>query len=103
MSGENPKTVIVTGAASGIGLACVQGLLSAGHRVCGTDLQPVPAERLAVDPMRFLEVCANVANDADCREVAARTVEEFGRPDGMIHMAGVHSTLTWRELSTDHF
>ena len=34
MSGENPKTVIVTGAASGIGFACVQGLLAAGDRVC---------------------------------------------------------------------
>ena len=39
MSGENSKTVIVTGAASGIGFACVQGLLAAGHRVCGADLQ----------------------------------------------------------------
>jgi NAD(P)-dependent dehydrogenase (short-subunit alcohol dehydrogenase family) len=46
MSGENPKTVIVTGAASGIGFACVQGLLAAGHRVCGADLQPVPTEQL---------------------------------------------------------
>ena len=99
MSGENPKTVIVTGAASGIGFACVQGLLAAGDRVCGADLQPVPAERLSADAGRFLEVRANVADDADCRDVVARTVEAFGRPHGMIHMAAAHSTLTWRELA----
>ena len=103
MSGENPKTVIVTGAASGIGFACVQGLLAAGDRVCGADLQSVPAERLSADAGRFLEVRANVADDADCRDVVARTVEAFGRPHGMIHMAAAHSTLTWRELMPEHF
>jgi NAD(P)-dependent dehydrogenase (short-subunit alcohol dehydrogenase family) len=61
MSVENPKTVIVTGAASGIGFACVQGLLAAGHRVCGADLQLIPTERLSTDPTRFLQVRANVA------------------------------------------
>ncbi len=103
MSAENLKTVIVTGAASGIGFACVQGLLAAGHRVCGADLQPIPTERLLTDPTRFLQVRANVADDADCRTVAARTVEAFGKPNSVIHMAAAHSTLTWRELTTEHF
>jgi len=75
MPGENPKTVIVTGAASGIGFACVQGLLAAGHRVCAADLQPVPAQQLPTDPTRFLQIRADVADDADCRTVVARTVD----------------------------
>ena len=33
----------------------------------------------------------------------AHTVEAFGRPHGMIHMAAAHSTLTWRELMPEHF
>jgi 3-oxoacyl-[acyl-carrier protein] reductase len=103
VSGENRKTVIVTGAASGIGFACVQGLLSAGHYVCGTDLQPVPTQQLQAHAARFLEVRADIADDADCRRVAARTVEAFGRPNGMIHMAAAHSMLTWRELTSEHF
>jgi 3-oxoacyl-[acyl-carrier protein] reductase len=103
MSAENPKNVIVTGAASGIGFACVQGLLAAGHRVCGADLQPVPAERLQADPARFVEVCANVADEGDCRKITARAVEAFGTPNAMIHMAAFHSTLTWRELTSEHF
>lgn len=103
MPGENAKTVIVTGAASGIGLACVQSLLAGGHRVCAADLQPIPAERLQTDPARFVEVRGNVADETDCRRVTARAVEAFGTPNAMIHMAAVHSTLTWRELTTDHF
>jgi 3-oxoacyl-[acyl-carrier protein] reductase len=103
MPGENPKTVIVTGAASGIGFACVQGLLAAGHRVCAADLQPVPAQQLPTDPTHFLQIRADVADDADCRTVVARTVDALGKPNGMIHMAAAHSTLAWRELTTEHF
>jgi 3-oxoacyl-[acyl-carrier protein] reductase len=103
MSEKISKNVIVTGAASGIGFACVQGLLAAGHCVCGVDLQPVPAERLQADAAHFLEVRANVADDVDCRKVTARTLETFGKPNALIHMAAAHSTLTWRELTREHF
>jgi 3-oxoacyl-[acyl-carrier protein] reductase len=103
MSAEDPKTVIVTGAASGIGLACVQGLLAAGHRVCGADLQPIPAERSPPEATRFVPVRANVADDADCRNVVARAKIVFGRLDGLIHMAAAHSTLTSPELTPEHF
>ena len=53
----HPKTVIVTGAASGIGLACVKGLLAAGHRVCGVDLnavrQAVPEDAVGLSWARW--------------------------------------------------
>jgi 3-oxoacyl-[acyl-carrier protein] reductase len=103
MAAEGAKTVIVTGAASGIGFACVQDLLAAGHRVCGADLQPVPVERLQGDAGRFVGVRANIADETDCGRVVARTVEAFGTPNALIHMAAVHSTLTWRELGSEHF
>src|SRR6476619_5856356 len=103
MSATYVQKVIVTGAASGIGFACVRGLLAAGHCVCGADLQQFPVERLQTDPSRFVEVRADVADEADCRKVAVRAVEAFGTPNAMIHMAAVHSTLTWRELTSEHF
>ena len=51
MSAIPMKHVIVTGAASGIGLACVETLLSEGHRVCGMDLQPFPVDKIKADPV----------------------------------------------------
>jgi 3-oxoacyl-[acyl-carrier protein] reductase len=103
MSANSAMNVIVTGAASGIGFACVQALLAAGHCVCGADLQPVPAERLQADPARFVGVRADIADETDCRRVASRAVDTFGTPNAMIHMAALHSTLTWRELTAEHF
>jgi 3-oxoacyl-[acyl-carrier protein] reductase len=81
----------------------VQGLLAAGHCVCGADLQPIPAERISADTIRFVHVRANIADDADCRNVAARATNAFGALDGLIHMAAAHSTLTARELTPEHF
>jgi 3-oxoacyl-[acyl-carrier protein] reductase len=102
MSEAGVKKIIVTGAASGIGFSCVEALLAAGHCVCATDLQQFPAERLQPDPSRFAEVRADIADEANCRKVAARAVEAFGTPNALIHMAALHSTLTWRELTSEH-
>ncbi len=103
MPEQGQRNVLVTGAASGIGFACVQGLLAAGHHVCGVDLQPIPVERLEIGGSRFLAEQADIADDADCRRVVARAADEFGPLTGLIHMAAVHSTLTWRELTPEHF
>jgi len=102
---ESPaKAVIVTGAASGIGLACVRALLDAGHRVCAADLNPMPALSLsAKHRTQLVEVCADVADAASCRGIAEQAAARFGPVGGVIHMAAVHSTKTWRELSSEEF
>src|SRR5689334_15155648 len=103
MPKENYKTVVVTGAASGIGLACVRGLLGAGHQVCGADVQPVPMGSLSDHGSRFIAVRADIADPADCKSIVAQATEKFGQLTGLIHMAAAHSTLTWRELKAEHF
>lgn len=100
---KDRKIVIVTGAASGIGMACVQGLLAAGHQVCGADLQPVAMESLSDYGSRFFAVRADIANPADCKSVVAQATAKFGRLTSLIHMAAAHSTLTWRELRAEQF
>ena len=103
MSAVPPKHVIVTGAASGIGLACVERLLAEGHRVCGIDLQPFPIDQMKADHRpRFIEAHANVANRAECIAATKRAVDAFGKVSGLIHMAGIHSSLTWREITPEH-
>jgi NAD(P)-dependent dehydrogenase (short-subunit alcohol dehydrogenase family) len=42
MTTVDGQATIVTGAASGIGLACVNWLLARGHRVSAVDLAPTP-------------------------------------------------------------
>jgi NAD(P)-dependent dehydrogenase (short-subunit alcohol dehydrogenase family) len=104
MNTDPPKTVVVTGAASGIGFACMQALLADGHQVCAVDLDPVPMETFTPDQAaRLLALHADVADPQSCRNVAVRTMERFGALTSLIHMAAAHSTQTWRELSGDHF
>lgn len=103
MPEEKRKTVVVTGAASGIGLACVRGLLAAGHQVCGVDLQPVLREGLSDHESSFIAVRADISDPADCKSVVAQATEKFGPLTSLIHMAAAHSTLSWRELKAEHF
>jgi NAD(P)-dependent dehydrogenase (short-subunit alcohol dehydrogenase family) len=101
---ESRKTVLVTGAASGIGLACVEALLAAGDNVCGADLDAVPAERLpGGSAERFIEARTDVSDPAQCGAAVKTATERFGRLDALIHMAAAHSTRPWRELDADHF
>ena len=78
------KGVLVTGAASGIGLATVTRLLSDGAVVVGIDL----ADEAPVADARFADRRADVL-DADAVGAAvAEVVSTAGRLDGVVHSAG---------------
>ncbi len=76
-------TVVVTGAASGIGLATVRRLLDDGATVVGCDLS-APADLVGAE--RFTFAVADVTDEAAVGEVFA-TVP--GRLAGVVHSAGV--------------
>ena len=76
------RNFVVTGAASGIGLATARRLLSEGGTVVGTDLA-APAEDLGA---RFEFVAADIADEAAVTAVFAAVP---GRVDGVVHSGGV--------------
>ena len=75
------RTFIVTGAASGIGLATARRLLDEGGTVVGADLAPAPD----LGP-RFTFVAADITDEA---AVAAMLAAVPDRLDGVVHAAGV--------------
>ena len=79
---SSSRTFVVTGAASGIGLATARRLLAEGGTVVGTDLV-APAEDLGA---RFQFVEADIADEAAVTEVFAAAP---GRVDGVVHSGGV--------------
>jgi len=99
-----PGTVIVTGAASGIGFACVQMLLDQGFNVCGVDVNPVSVEDLSANSCieRLFLAPTDVSDPVACAMAVDACVEKFGRVEALIHMAAVHSTRTWREIDAAH-
>jgi NAD(P)-dependent dehydrogenase (short-subunit alcohol dehydrogenase family) len=77
------KGVLVTGAASGIGQATVQRLLTEGATVVGLDIAA------AADTDRYIHQRADIL-DADAIAVAVTAVvTTAGRLDGVVHSAGI--------------
>jgi NAD(P)-dependent dehydrogenase (short-subunit alcohol dehydrogenase family) len=76
------RTFVVTGAASGIGLATARRLLAEGGTVVGTDLV-APPENLGA---RFEFVAADITDESAVVSVFAAV---SGRLDGVVHAAGV--------------
>ncbi len=98
----NQKTVLVTGAASGIGLACGRLLLGDGANVTAFDIQ---GERMAAeltgDGAKLLQIQGDVSNADDCAAAVAGAVERFGVLDALIHWGAAHSSARWDELSSE--
>ncbi|WP_264992468.1 SDR family oxidoreductase, partial [Mycobacterium montefiorense] len=75
------RTFVVTGAASGIGLATARRLLAEGATVVGADLESPPD----MGP-EFHSVTADVTDEAAIEAVLAAVPD---RLDGIFHAAGV--------------
>jgi NAD(P)-dependent dehydrogenase (short-subunit alcohol dehydrogenase family) len=84
------KVALVTGAASGIGLACVARFVRDGARVVGLDLSeprhPVDVPNGAPD-VSF--VAADVRDEAAIAGAVDATIAEHGRLDAVVTAAGV--------------
>ncbi len=88
MQGLTDKVVVVTGAASGIGRACVERLRREGARVLGADLREQPPEA-ARTPGVLAHACVDVTDEHAVEGLMQRAVTDFGRLDGVIHAAGI--------------
>ena len=81
------EVALVTGAASGIGKACVDALLARGAAVVGLDIDPA-IERL-YERQDFLGLRCNVADGAEVDAALDRMLEAYGGLDMLILNAGV--------------
>ncbi|MGY8685680.1 SDR family oxidoreductase [Bradyrhizobium sp. UFLA05-153] len=87
------KVAIVTGSATGLGAACAVELASRGWNVAinYTKSKKEADETLAKVKALGVEailVQADMGQDADCRRLAAETLQKWGRIDGLINNAG---------------
>ena len=87
------RAAIVTGAASGIGLAISRRLAEMGAAVVLLDIHPsagaAAAQAIQAEGGRALFSRCDVRSDADCRQAADLAVREFGRIDILCNNAGL--------------
>lgn len=98
------KSIIVTGAASGIGRACAVQLLKNGNRVVASDLNASDLEKALgaqTDHLKFL--AGDVSKTAIAEAAAELAQESFGRVDGLAHFAAIHSKIDWMETDEEEF
>jgi NAD(P)-dependent dehydrogenase (short-subunit alcohol dehydrogenase family) len=94
LSFEN-KVALVTGAASGMGLATAKAIAEAGAAVTLADVNEDMARSAAEDLVsaghKAIAVRCNVADEAEVAAMVRQTVSTFGRLDAAFNNAGVQS------------
>ncbi len=83
------RTVIVTGAATGIGQAFAVGCAAAGASVVVADMNPCD-ETLAIIERagsKALAIQTDVSDDASAQRMAEQALARFGRIDGLVNNA----------------
>ncbi|MEQ1941271.1 SDR family oxidoreductase [Mesorhizobium sp. VNQ89] len=85
--GLKGKTVVISGAAGGVGRSAVRKLLAAGARVCATDITPNVKELESWDG-EVVSVAGDVTVKDDVEKIFARAESAFGPVDILISNAG---------------
>jgi NAD(P)-dependent dehydrogenase (short-subunit alcohol dehydrogenase family) len=92
-----PSTAIITGAASGIGRACVLRCVEQGTRVAAMDRELSALEKGLADVRARVSLLAvDVSDRAACQAGVAKAVASLGHVDALIHFAGIWSGTQWQ-------
>jgi 3-hydroxybutyrate dehydrogenase len=81
------KVVVVTGAASGIGLACAERFAAEGARLVLGDINPETG-LAAAERLQALFVEGDLSQRKACQSLISRAVEEFGTVHVLVNNAG---------------
>ena len=99
------KVVLITGSSRGIGLATARELARRGAQVAlnarGKERLEQARESLANEGCEVISIQADVTSPDACRDMVARTIEEFGKLDILINNAGVSMRANFEDLDAE--
>lgn len=85
------RTIILTGAAGGLGAVMAEAILSAGARLAALDFDRDGLERLeaANASDRLMTHFVDVADEESCTSAVGAAAARFGTVDGLVNLAGI--------------
>src|SRR5271155_3506846 len=97
------KVVVITGASSGIGLACAEVFAAKGAKIVlaarDENRLKSAASRLKTSATGFsLSVVTDVSKENDCKKLIDETMKHFGRIDILINNAGISMRALFEDV-----
>jgi NAD(P)-dependent dehydrogenase (short-subunit alcohol dehydrogenase family) len=96
-----PKTMIVTGAAKGIGAGVTNAFIERGYNVVANSLNITASTFAATD--RLAVVRGDIGDPSTAHEIASTAIGTFGSIDGVVNNAGIFFTKPFTEYTTEDF
>ena len=94
------KVTLITGAASGIGLAVSKAFSEAGCKVVMADVN----EELLTKEAKTLNapaICADLSLEVECKRLADVAIGEYGGVDILINVAGIQKVVPIEDFPVD--
>jgi 3-hydroxybutyrate dehydrogenase len=98
VSGFEGRVAVVTGAASGIGLAIARELASRGARVTVSDVDSQTGQARVGEMPNARFAAADLSQADDCRRLIAETLAAEGRVDILVNNAGIQHVAALTEF-----
>lgn len=102
---KNKKTVIITGASSGIGKATAEKFGREGYNVVlsarGLEKLKEVEQQLKADGVSTIAVQVDVARKEDCKKIVDETIKAFGGIDVLVNNAGISMRAIFEEVDLE--
>jgi NAD(P)-dependent dehydrogenase (short-subunit alcohol dehydrogenase family) len=101
---KSDKTVVITGATSGIGLGLAEAFLRHGYNVVGTGRSSARLEETAARlnaGERFLGVAGDVGKPEAARQLFEQAVAKYGKVDVLVNNAGIFTAKPFVQFTPD--
>jgi NAD(P)-dependent dehydrogenase (short-subunit alcohol dehydrogenase family) len=97
------KVAVITGAGSGMAKASVKVFVREGARVVAADFSGAEKDTAAEVGAGVLPVHCDVTKEDDIEALVRAAVEEFGRVDAMLNVAGIAEGALLADITQDHY
>jgi NAD(P)-dependent dehydrogenase (short-subunit alcohol dehydrogenase family) len=97
------KVAVITGAGSGMAKASVKVFVREGAKVVAADISGAEQHTAAEVGEGVLPVHCDVSNEADVEATMAAAIEEFGRVDAVLNVAGIADGCELTDLTMEFY